>query len=111
MGGVPGQKQPSPAELPGHAVLHPDPRGPGKVGDLRAHVRFSQQRLKLSGRDRRRERGQQRGAAPPGRVASSRHVALTKAEHKHQAMPPGHDMGAIAARSPVSSASASTIPA
>jgi len=40
MGGVPGQKQPSPAKLASHLVLHSDPRGPGKVGDLRARVRF-----------------------------------------------------------------------
>ena len=96
MGGIPGQEQPSPAELAGHPVLHPDPRRPGNVGDPRAQVRFGQQRLKLSGRDRRAGLpgwdpvgiGGPGGEQPPRRP-------LTKAEHKHQAIPPGHNMGAI----------------
>ena len=81
MRGVPGQKQPSPAEPPGHSVLHPDPRGPGKVGNLRAHVRIGQQLLKLSDRDRRAglpERHPIRTGRPGGEQPPRR--PLTKAK-------------------------------
>ncbi len=96
MGSVSGQVQPSPAEPVGNAVLQPDPRGPGKLGDLRVRACLIQQRLQLSSRNRRAgvaERepviaGGPGGEQPPGRL-------LAQAEHKHQPAPPGHDVGTI----------------
>ena len=94
MGGIPGQVQPPVAEPVGDAVLHPDPRGPGKAGDLRAKARLVHQRLQLCGGDRGTELpGRQLiGAGRPGREQSPGR-SLAKAEHEQQPSPPGYDVG------------------
>src|ERR1700751_3700824 len=84
------------AELVGHAMLQPDPRGPGEPGELCTKARLVHQRLQLSGGHRGPELpGRQRirtcwpgREQPPGRL-------LAEAEQEQQPLPPGYDTGGV----------------
>src|SRR5689334_16252579 len=84
------------AEPVGYAVLQPDPRGPGKPGELCAKAGLIHQRLQLSGGNRGPElSGWQRISTcwpgreqPPGRL-------LAETEREQQPPPPGYDAGGV----------------